>query len=118
MQVKLSEVYNSIEPLNKLSEMQLPLNVSYKLVKMVKKLNDEIESIEKMRQKLIKKHGKEEENGGIRVPEEKKQDFINEFTTLLNTKIKLDFEPISLQELKDLTMSVSDMGRLHFLFKD
>lgn len=118
MQVKLSEVYNSIEPLNKLSEMQLPLTVSYKLVKIVKKLNDEIESIEKMRQKLIKKHGKEEENGAVTVPEEKKQDFINEFTTLLNTKIKLDFEPISLQELKDLTMSVSDMGRLHFLFKD
>jgi hypothetical protein len=118
MQVKLSEVYNCIEPLNKLSELQLPLTVSYKLVKIVKKISDEIESIEKMRQKLIKKHGKEDESGNITVSEEKKTEFVNEFTTLLNTKIKLDFEPISLQEIKDLTMSVSDMGRLQFLFKE
>lgn len=118
MQVKLSEVYNSIEPLNRLSELQLPLTISYKLVKIVKKLSEEVESIEKMRQKLIKKHGKEDENKNIIVPEERKQDFINEFTTLLNSKIKLDFEQISSQEIKDITMSVSDMSRLHFLFKD
>jgi hypothetical protein len=118
MQVKLSEIYNAIEPLNKLSEMPLPVAISYKLVKLVKKLSDEVETIEKLRQKLIKKHGKEDESGNITVTEEKKQDFLNEFTTLLSSKIKVDFEPIPVESLKDITMSVSDMGRLHFIFKE
>jgi len=118
MQVKLSEVYNSIESLNKLSEMQLPLPISYKLVKLLKQLSNEIEAIEKLRQKLIKKHGKEDETGNITVTEENKQEFLNEFSALLNTKINIDFDPIPLDSIKDITMSITDMSRLDFIFKD
>lgn len=118
MQLKLSEIYNAIEPLNKLSETELPISVSYKLVKLVKKLGEEVDSIDKLRQKLIKKHGKEDENGNITVSEDKKQEFMDEFSTLLNSKIKIDFEPIPVESIKDITISVSDMGRLHFIFKE
>lgn len=118
MQVKLSQIYNSIEALNRLSEMALPVSISYKLVKLIKQLSNEVDSLEKLREKLIKKHGKPDETGNITVSDENKQEFLNEFTTLLNTKITLDFEPISLDSIKDLTMSVSDMGRLDFIFKD
>jgi hypothetical protein len=118
MMIKLSQVYNSMEALNRLSELPIPVTISFKLAKLLKQLTNEIELLEKLRQKLIKQYGKEDETGNFTVLEENKEVFFKEFTDLLNTKITIEFEPISIDLIKNLNLSISDMSRLDYLFKE
>lgn len=118
MKVKLSDIYNSIESLNKLMQVELPITVSYKLVKLLKKLNEEIGLIEQSRIKLVKKYSPDGKDENVAVPEDKRDEFFKEFAELLTTEVTLNFEPISVSSLPNLNMSVNELGKIHYIFKD
>ena len=118
MKVKLSEVYNSIETLNKLMQIELPITVSFKLIKLLKKLNDEVAVIEQSRVKLVKKYSPDGKDENLTVPEDKREEFFKEFSELLTTEVTVDFEPISVNSLPNINMSVTELGKIDYIFKD
>ena len=131
MELFLGEIRECLPVLNKLIDLELPINVSWRLSSALVELNNVNNKIEEIRVNLIKKFGvehfecsdgeslkkvsKEEfENNKdvlvkqyqsiepkIEVPEDKLQDFYSEWSVLLNEKHTLSFEQISISHLNE-----------------
>ena len=106
MKVSLFEIYSSVGVLNKLVDLSLPAKSSYKFVKIMKKFNDELKILEDERQKLINKYG------------QNKEAFLKEFGELLETQIDVDWDPISIDALGSVELSVAEITKIQFLFRD
>ena len=116
MKVKLGDVYVSVNVLNKILDTELPVTVSYKMMKLVNKLNDELKTIENQRVKLVKKYSTEEQGT---VSEDNKNKFLQEFSVLLETEIDLDWEKIPLKTLdNNLKLSVNDLTKVQYIFSE
>ena len=117
MKVSLFEVYSSVSVLNKLVDLALPAKSSYKFVKIMRKFNEELKMLEEERQKLINKYG-QEKDGVVTVEEKNKETFLKEFGDLLETQIEVDWEPISIDALGSVEISVAEITKIQFLFRD
>lgn len=114
MKVKLIDIYSSVAALNKLMEQPLPAKVSFRLMKLLNSVNEEVKMIEEQRMKLVKKHAED----GVTVSETKREEFLKEFADFLNDEIEMSWEPISVDVLGDLELSVAELSRVQFLFKE
>ena len=117
MKVSLFEIYSSVGVLNKLVDLALPAKSSYKFVKIMRKFNEELKMLEEERQKLINKYGKEKD-GTVTVSDENKDTFLREFSDLMETQIDVDWEPISVDALGEIELSVAEITKIQFLFRD
>lgn len=117
MKVSLFEIYSSVGVLNKLVDLPLPAKSSYKFVKIMRKFNDELKILEDERQKMINKYGKERE-GTVIVEEHNRELFLKEFGDLLETQLDVDWDPISVDSLGDVELSVAEITKIQFLFRD
>ena len=117
MKVSLFEIQSSVSVLNKLVELPLPARSSYKFVKIMKKFNDELKTLEDERQKLIVKYG-QEVHGNYTVSEENREQFVKEFTELMETQLEVDWDPISIDSLGSVELSVAEITKIQFLFRD
>ena len=117
MKVSLFEIYSSVTVLNKLVDLALPAKSSYKFVKIMKKFNEELKILEDERQKLINKYGQEKE-GTVTVQEQNKEAFLKEFGELMETQIDVDWDPISIDALGSVELSVAEITKIQFLFRD
>ena len=131
--LKLQEFYSLESELNGLTNNQtgevvakgllsekIKLTTKYWLHDLSKKVSTEKESVEKLKEELIKKYGKEE-NGAISIPlyinevvdDETKEivsreinpDFIsfqNDFNSLLQEERELEYHPFKLEEFKNV----------------
>jgi len=116
MKVKLGDVYVSITVLNKILDTELPVTVSYKMMKLVNKLNEELKTIEDQRIKLVQKYSTEEQGN---VSENNKDKFLQEFSSLLETEIDLEWEKIPLKTLdNNLKLSVNDLTKVQYIFSE
>jgi hypothetical protein len=131
IKLKLSEVYGLNAELKGLSNQQtgeiiqkgildenLSIKTKYSLSKVSTQLVKEIESVEKLREEMIKKYGDGDKDGNYFIPqrinevidEETKQvvsfdinpkfiQFQTEFESLLQEEIEIDYTPISLDQI-------------------
>lgn len=118
-EVTLAEL-KSIEPsLNKLIQMQLPIKISYRLAKVLKKISQELATLEETRHMLVKKYGElNEETQQIVVPNDKTQDFVDEMQIILDEIYELEFIPMDIEEMGNVTLSPSDVVNLELFFED
>lgn len=141
--LKLFEFYNLDVELNGLANQstgetvatgllreKLPLVTKYWLTELGKKVAAEKAAVEELKNDLIKKHGKEDENGGVSIPmvideldangnaimitddngkevakkiiNPEFQQFEKEFNELLQTEKELEYKPIPLSDLSKL----------------
>ena len=100
MKVTNGDIFTAREPLTKIMEQKFPVMVSYKLAKMMSKLNGQYKVIEDVRNGLIKKYGEKDEKGNIQV----KPDgpnwtvFIGDFNELMALETEIVFEKVKLPE--------------------
>ncbi len=118
MNVKLVTLINSKEALQKLIEKELPVKTAFKLNKVVKLISPELENFEEQRVKLIKKYGTSDQDNNITVSPNNLDEFGAQLNDLLNMDVNINFEPISLSELGDVTISTKDLLNLEYLIKE
>jgi hypothetical protein len=118
MKVKLFDVYNSVNVMNKVLDAQLPISVSFQLTKLVKTLNEEVKMIEEERVKLVKKYSETDKDGESTVSEDKKQNFLKDFSELLETEVDLNWTPVSVSKLENLNVSVNELSKIQYLFSE
>jgi hypothetical protein len=114
MKVKLIDIYSSVSSLNKLMEQPLSAKISFKLMKLLNAINDEVKLIEEQRMKLVKKYAED----GITVSDSKRDEFLKEFSEFLNEEVDMAWEPISIETLGDLQLSVAELTRVQYLFTE
>lgn len=119
MEIKLVEIKAMMESLFKISKQNLPVRISYKISKLIKKLSDEWNFFEGHRQQLIKKYCNEENKEKIDdISPVKKEEFYTELNDLLEEGVEVDFALIKLSEIEQISLSPLDMIRLEKIIVD
>jgi len=98
--MKNSDVFNSLEPMKELVNIELPVKTSYAITRLVQKLESARKAIETVRLGLVKKYGESDKDNpkNIRVTPECSnwEAFVSDFNELMEVEVELDFIPVKL----------------------
>jgi hypothetical protein len=120
MTVTLKDIVQNVDSLRKLLNKELPVKTAYRLGRLSKAIQSELDQFNLTRNNLIKKYGKEKAGQHQIDPDDKEafEKFNNEIESLLSVEIKIDaYEPIAIDELGDIKLSAIDMSNLSIFFK-
>ena len=129
--MKLGTLVNSKEALTRLSKQNLPIEVSWKLSKLLKNAVIEISAFEVLRNNKILSYGEivKDDNGkdtdNTKVKTENEEVYRNEIMELLTKDIEIDIPLIEMKEIieynkkleKKIDMQVEDLLLLDWLLK-
>jgi hypothetical protein len=117
MKIKLEQIVLNVEQLKALQEVKFPVKVSYRIMRLVNKLQPELNTYETKRNELVKEFGEPaDEKGDIRVTDPKKLvKFTEKLQELLSLDIEVDFTPIKMEELGDV--NVEPKLLINFIFE-
>lgn len=121
MEVTLGQIFASFNLIGRIVDQSLPIKLAWRFTKLIKGLNQEYQSLEKLRDGLVRKHGEEVEgqDGAFRVTEESREGFMREFQELLSTEVEVDWDLISVDEVADsLKFSVRELSNIGWLFTE
>lgn len=106
MKVKLKEILETTQQFQKLVEVDFPVAISYRLRRLVDKLNPIIASYNVKRDELIKKFGTKTKDGVYTVKDKDKLVKFREQEEILGEiEESIEFTPISIEELGDVKIS-------------
>jgi hypothetical protein len=78
-----------------------------------------METLEQSRVKLVEKYAEEAKEGEeVKVSDDNRNKFQEEFGNLLNEEIDLEFEELSIEDLGDISISTNDLIPMQKLFKE
>ena len=101
MTLNLAQLKKMEPTLLKLSNYNLPIEISYKISRLLRELT----LFEEIRKDLIMKYG-EEIDGSYRVREENMSKFVEEITPILTEFVSTEFEPIKKEDFpKDICLT-------------
>lgn len=93
-----AELLTAVPHIKVLIEERLPVAVSYKLVKTVLLVEEQLKAVETSRKALVKTHGTADELGNISVSKEAQPAFQAEWDELMGFSVDLDVEAVKLPE--------------------
>lgn len=109
--MKLINIVNSTEALNKLAEKDLPILTSFKITDILFTIEKEINNYNQQKNKLIQKYGTTENEINYNFSDENKIKFIQELEELNNLEVDLSIEKIKLPD--DINISASILYSLN-----
>lgn len=122
MKITIKEILENVESLKLLMEKDLPVKVSYRIKRLIDKLNPITKVYDEKRVELIKEYGDKvvdektgEENTQVKDPEKIKQ-FMEKVNDLQSLEEEVEFDKIGIEELGDVKIAPKDL--VAFLFKD
>ena len=116
MKVKLHQIVNSAESLKSLLEIKLPAKISYRLKRLVNKLDPILATYNEKRNELVKEFGEEQEDKSIKVADEAKLKlFLEKLNEVLEIEEEIDFELINIEDLGDVVIAPKDLVEWIFL---
>ena len=121
MKVKLLQIVNSVEALNKLAAQPMKAVTSFEVSRNLKKISDELAIYEQSRSDLIRKFGKEDDEGqiGIKPDTKEMENFQKELGDLVNIEVDLNgFKQIKLKHLSKCELSPMEMSSLEFAIQE
>lgn len=122
----------TIEILNEIVEMDIKAIEAFKLMRIIKKLDEIVQNRQKAEMNLVKKYAEKNEDGSIKLPvdengneiqgsfevsDENKDEFNKQFTDLLEYENEIeDADPIIFENLGLEKISIKKLVKLDFLF--
>lgn len=115
MEIALRGLVNSVEVLNKLNNMELPIKFSYSLYKNIKNISDELETYNERKSLLINKYALKDENGNIVIDSDKTVQLLDdnielwnkEINELLDIIVSVDIVKLDLNELANSNCNIT-----------
>lgn len=105
--MKLVNLVNAIDNLQKLSDMLLPAKESFKVVRLLTEIEPQVQNYHLQRNKLLSKYGDSEDEITFTIREEEKESYMKEAIDLENIEVNLHFEKIKISE--NLAIKASDL---------
>ena len=113
----IEKIINSQEAVNKLADKPLPVKISYRLAKLIKSIESELEVFEGERKKLLERYGTiDKEKQCYNIPNDKTEKFNAEFTQLVGTETELSAEKIDLSN-EDIKLTAKEFIALEPFIK-
>lgn len=96
--MSLSEIMGAVPSLQEISVKNFPGTTTFKIARLIRELDKEIQLFEKEREKIALKYGEKDENGNlitvengaVKIPDEQIQKCNDELEALLNTKVEIN----------------------------
>ena len=118
--VKISELLNSTETLQKLSQKDFKAKLAWSIARLLKAAEAEIQSFNDTRMNLIKKYGEKDENGELitdesgncKIQADDVDIFGKELNELVESEVEINANKIKMNLLEDIDFTPSDMAVL------
>lgn len=118
--LKLEDLVNSTEALQKLSNTSLKARPAFTVSKMLKEAEKELANFNEVRMNLINKYGEKDEEGKLitdendncKITAEHINDFSNELQELVATTIEINANKLTLEDLGDADFTPSEIAAL------
>lgn len=120
IQVKLSDLVNSTETLQKLAQKDFKAKLAWSISRLLKAADAELQEFNTTRGELIKKYGEKDENGELitdengncKIPQEVIQNFNEEFIELINTEVEINANKLKIELLENVDFTPGEMTNL------
>ena len=124
IKINLGDIETIFNGFKVLIEKEIPIKIAYKLMKLLKQLEDENKFFIDKRNELLKKYSQKDDNGnikqidegngkvGIQLEIDKIEEFNNKLKDLVDIEISIDFEKVKIEELGDIKITIKDLYNL------
>lgn len=111
----------AIKPvLQQLANIEMPARESFKILRTLKNIDKEYETIESTQIKLLEAYGEKDENnnyipdgrGGLKIKPESVEIFTNEMNSLLATKVELECGKLNLDILDKINLTPNQLLKM------
>ena len=123
MKITLNDIVSNIDNLKALQEIKFPIKVSYRLKRLIDKLDPILTNYDEKRNELVVKYGEKQldkggkEDGTVAVKDPKRlEKFAVELKELLAIEETIDFETIKLSEVGDVQIETKSL--ISFVFSE
>ena len=124
MKLSNEKLVNSIGVLSKLTNMELPIKLSYAFSKNITKIDRELTVYNKERQKLIEKYGEKDEEGKLKTKEDGTinildiDSFNKDLKEILEIETEVDIHLIELDKVNvDVNITPGELMIVDYMFK-
>lgn len=124
MKLSNEKLVNSIGVLNKLTNMELPIKLSYAISKNITKIDRELVVYNKERQKLIEKYGEKDEESKLKTKEDGTinildiDSFNKDLKEILEIETEVDIHLIDLEKVDvDINITPGEIMLVDYMFK-
>lgn len=124
MKLSNEKLVNSIGVLSKLTNMELPIKLSYALSKNITKINIELAVYNRERQKLIEKYGEKDEESKLKTKEDGTinildiDSFNKDLKEILEIETEVDIHLIDLEKVDaDINITPGELMLTDYMFK-
>jgi hypothetical protein len=113
IELTVEDVFLGQFAIAKFQKVDLPALISYRFLKLSKKILEEIKNFNDSRNKLIEKYGEKKEDGSVEIKDlSKVEDFKKEIEPILKEKIELEWTTLDISDLGDIKLTVEDIDSL------
>lgn len=119
MKLKAFQLYELDEGLADLGDKELPISTSLKIQRTHKAVKNELDPINKVRQKIVNKYkDKVLENGGVKIKQDKIEICRKELDELMNQEVELKVSKVNVKELENISVKPKTLGMIGGLLVD
>jgi hypothetical protein len=124
MKLSNEKLVNSIDVLSKLTNMELPIKLSYAFSKNITNIDRELVAYNKERQKLIEKYGEKDKEGNLKTKEDGTINILNidnfnkELKEILEIETEVDIHLIDLESTNvDINITPLELMLIDYMIK-
>ena len=109
----LNDIFNAVPTLREISSKEFPGSVTFKIARLIRELDKEIQLFDEERSKIANKYGEKDENGVlivqdngmIKIPDDKIQECNEELQALFNTQVEINANKLSADIFDNIEMT-------------
>lgn len=109
----LNDIFNAVPALREISTKEFPGSTTFKIARLIRELDKEIQLFEEERMKIANKYGEKDENGNlipqengtIKIPDDKVQECNEEFQALFNTQVEINANKLPIEIFDSVEMT-------------
>lgn len=124
--VTLNDVLKSVPILNNLSKQSMPAKTAFKIMKIIKEVNKQLDDFNQIKQDLISTYGERDEMNNLKIDEnnnyiisnDNKENFSTELTEILNERIEICIPQLKLDDLDFFHFSPQELEKIEYCIKE
>ena len=109
----LNDIFNAVPTLREISTKEFPGSVTFKIARLIRELDKEIQLFDEERNKIANKYGEKDENGNlviqeggsIKILDNKIQDCNEELQALFSTQIEINANKLPIDIFDSIEMT-------------
>lgn len=125
IKVKLNDIVNATETFNKIMRQSFKGSLAFKIARLARELDKEMQTFNAERQKIIQKYGEKDENGELIIDEKGLINFdktnlkeINEeFNSLLNTELEINADKLPMDSIDSFEITPQEIISIESFFE-